>query len=306
MYASNFAGAFLAFRKWSSNIVLAACAAYVFAFGIHFIIHIDHVQMLPRAMMPLVILWFWRWLKNHKPRDLALAVFGLAVQFYCAIYLGFILLFAMAMIVFPYGLLRVRKVNHFLEKMRGRWWSTGLILLLAMMLVLPLALKYQYASKEVGGRSYEKVSRTLPKPQGYFFTHVAASNWRDLSLHGKDSMPIWWHQFHFVGIVPLLGLLLAILMLFKRNMNSRRDLIGLVIALLLSVLLLIEIGGSSLYVGIHTLPGFSSMRSMDRMVQAQILLVLFVGLSASTKVRVPRPVRILIGLALPADRSIGK
>lgn len=299
MYAFNYLCAFLAFHKWTENKVLAACGAFVFAFGLHLVGHVGHVQMLPRFMMPLVVVWVWRWMRHRRPYHLALALLGLALQFYCAVYLGFILLYALLALALVNAVVHFGQVKELWAAIKNNWLPHVMVLLIAVALMLPLAIPYLNSLDAVGPRTYEEVSQTIPRWQGYFFTHIASENWRDLSLHGKKTMPDWWHQFHFSGILPLLGLLLALVLLFLKRTSSRRVPLTLVMALTVSLLFCMDLGGRSLYYFIYQIPGFSALRSLDRMVQAQILLLLFTGLWAASNIQLPRYLKVFLALALP-------
>ena len=60
MFALNYWCCTIALRKWGGNWVLAACAGFIFAFGIHNIGQINNLQTLPKFVAPLTLLFFWR------------------------------------------------------------------------------------------------------------------------------------------------------------------------------------------------------------------------------------------------------
>ena len=64
LIALNFWAAFLAFRGFRYDVIIAAVGAFIFAFGIHQLGHLSHVQMLPRFMMPIALLAWWRVLQG--------------------------------------------------------------------------------------------------------------------------------------------------------------------------------------------------------------------------------------------------
>ncbi|MCB0787478.1 MAG: hypothetical protein KDC02_25075, partial [Flavobacteriales bacterium] len=91
LFALNYWGAFVALRGWRTGAVVAACAAFIYAFGIHQIGHLSHVQVFPRFMLPIALMAWWRVLEGGRTRWWYLTALATAYQFWCGIYLGFIL-----------------------------------------------------------------------------------------------------------------------------------------------------------------------------------------------------------------------
>lgn len=274
MFALNYLGCFIALRLWSGSTVLAACGAYVFAFGIHFIGQLEHAQVFARFMIPLAAYCFGRWLEQRTTRWAALAAASVIVQLYCGIYLGFMLIYLLGCLWTAHLIVYRRSWFPPAMPRRSVLVAHAVVLIIAVVLVLPLAIPYMRASTEVGPRTMAEVQATIPRPVSYFFTHPAAISWRDLSLHSQFAFPEWWSHFHFVGALPWLAILALPAVLLSRRVEAarKRMIAWLALALLLAILFCLNIGERSLYALVQLLPGFSSMRAIDRIINVQALL----------------------------------
>lgn len=282
MFALNFLCCFAALWAWTRRIIPAACGAYVFAFGIHFIGHMDHAQMFPRFMVPLAFWWCWRWLRTGRPMHLALVAGATVLQFYCGIYLGFILCYALFFLVVGYVLVHWRALRaQWSWSSSALWWSL-LVLVAGGLVMLPLMGPYLAISEVTGVRDYDQIATTIPRPSSWFFTHPAAVNWQSLSSHSKDAFPDWWSHYHFMGAVAWTAVIAAMALLWRGQ--DRKPLAALVLALALSLLFCLRVGDLSLYEPIAGLPGFSALRAIDRFVP--VLAVFFSALVAVVTARV--------------------
>lgn len=282
MFALNFLCCFAALLAWTKRIVPAACGAYVFAFGIHFIGHMDHAQMFPRFMVPLAFWWCWQWLRTGKPLHLALTAGATVLQFYCGIYLGFILCYALFFLVVGYVLVHRRALWAQWSWSTTTRWRSALVLVVCGLAMLPLMTPYLAISEVTGVRGYDRIATTIPRPSSWFFTHPAAVNWQSLSSHTKDAFPDWWSHYHFMGAVAWAAVIAAVAMLWRGQ--DRKQLVALVLALALSLLFCLRVGDLSLYEPIAGLPGFSALRAIDRFVP--VLAVYFAALVAVVAARV--------------------
>ncbi|QQR88161.1 MAG: hypothetical protein IPJ76_08125 [Flavobacteriales bacterium] len=276
MFALNFLCCFAALWAWTKRVVPAACGAYVFAFGIHFIGHMDHAQMFPRFMVPLAFWWCWQWLRTGKPVHLALTTGAIVFQFYCGIYLGFILCYVMFFLVIGHQLVHWRGLSALWSWSPRTVWRSLLVLVAGGLAMLPLMTPYLAISKVTGVRGYEHIANTIPRPSSWFFTHPAAVNWQSLSSHSKDAFPDWWSHFHFMGAVAWAAVIAAVVLALRGN--DRKPVAALIVALGLSLLFCLRMGDLSLYKLIAGLPGFSALRAIDRFVP--VLAVYFAALVA--------------------------
>lgn len=277
MFALNYWCCTIALRKWGGNWVLAACAGFIFAFGIHNIGQINNLQTLPKFVAPLALLFFWRHLATGSWKYLLLTVLAAVYQFYCGVYLGFMLVYALFFLLV--GHVVIFRSPSCLRRFQG-WRFTAIWLgaaVLGLLLLLPMMLPYFRVAQEMGTRSFAEVADSIPRPSSYFFTHPAALSWRSLNDVGKAASPIWWSHFLFVGALPWIAIVLAPVVLFaKRIPTSARRLVAAIgISLLLSMLFCLDLGGHSLYALVYKVPGFSALRSIDRFIHVQALFFLF-------------------------------
>lgn len=274
LFALNYLGCFIALRMWSGSTVLAACGAYVFAFGIHFIGQLEHAQVFARFMVPMAAYCFGRWLDLRTMRWAALAAASVIVQLYCGVYLGFMLIYLLGCLGVAHLVIHRRSWFPLSIPRRSAIAAHAVVLAVSLLLLLPLAIPYLRMAAEVGPRTMDQVQATIPRPVSYFFTHPAAISWRDLSLHGQFAFPEWWSHFHFMGALPWLAIIALPIVLLSRGVDAgrKRMIAWLALALLLAILFCLNIGERSLYALVQVLPGFSAMRAIDRIINVQALL----------------------------------
>ena len=282
MFALNFFGCYLALRKWTGNIMLSSTGAYIFAFSIYLLGHINHVQILPKFISPLVLYWFWRYLSEKRISSLALAITGLTYQFYCGMYLGFFLFYVMLFMFISY-LIVYRDWGNFKQFSQPRIaLSIVGIIILNLALLYPMLSHYLPVSSQLGFRDFSEISLYLPRWKSYFFSTPESYWWNSLSYHMRNSEMYWWENFLFCGILPWIALLLLPILYFHRavNAHSKKFLLYLLLTFLLCVLFTIKFDGVTFYKLIVNLPGFGSMRSINRIINIiilfQILIFVFV------------------------------
>ena len=85
LFVLNFICAYWALKKWTDSRLLSSVGAYIFAFSIFILTHINHAQVFPRYAIPLIIYWFWNWIKNKNLPSFYLLTLGIVYLFYCGI-----------------------------------------------------------------------------------------------------------------------------------------------------------------------------------------------------------------------------
>ena len=281
LFTLNYWCCLVALRKWAGNTVLAACAAYIFAFGIYNIGHMNNLQVLPRFIAPLALFFLWNHMRNGSWKWLLLAVLATAYQFYCGIYIGFILVYAL-FFLFLGHLIAYRRPSFLVRARDPRFVAVWLLTIAAgLLLLVPLMTPYMAVPKDIATRHYEEIAASIPRPVSYFFTHPAALSWRSLSHVGVDAFPLWWNHFHFVGALPWLAVLAVPFRLVSKSTcaEEKRLLMAITTTMVLSILFCMNLGGSSLYELVFQVPGFSVLRAIDRYINVLVLffLILFVS-----------------------------
>lgn len=301
LFALNYWCCLIALRKWAGNLVLAACAAYIFAFGIYNIGQINNIQVLPRFMAPLTFLFLWSHLRSGSWKWLLLAILAVVYQFYCGIYIGFILVYAL-FFLFVGHLIAYRKPSY-LRYFRNWRFTAGLCVFVAigLLLLLPMMLHYFAVPPDLGTRKFSDILASVPRPTSYFFTHPAALSWRSLSHIGVDAFPQWWNHFHFIGSAPWAAVLVVPFLLISKRVSARdrNVLVAIGSALVLSTVFCLNIAGFSPYKLVFMLPGFSVLRAVDRFINVQVLFFLVLSVAVLRPLFMRRRVAWALSFLLP-------
>jgi len=277
LFILNFICCYWVLTRWTSHVVLSATGAYIFAFSILLVGNIYNVQTYPRFIVPFVFYWSWKYLSVKQWKYFLFMLLGIVYQFYCGIYLGFFLLYAVLFLFISYVLI-YKDVFLFTQfkKIKTATCHLGIILL-AGILLAPLMQPYMEISGKLGMRQFQDVFPSIPTLTSYFFTSPAPVVWKFLSEHGK-SLPFWWCHFLFVGALPWLGIIAipAILLSRKTNPGKKKFIALIALGFLFSFLFSLNINGFTLYKIIYQLPGFASMRGVNRVINIEIMLFVLV------------------------------
>jgi hypothetical protein len=285
LFALNFWCCFIALRKWAGVDALAACGAYIFAFGIYNMGQMGHAQVFPKFMVPLAFWFLWRYLDSGVLKWSALALLAVVYQFYCGMYLGFMLIYGLFFLALGH-LVFLRRTNWWKQFLTWRYSLTWLLLLACgVVLFLPVGLPYLHMQAlvlktETGVRTFADIAGSLPRPISFFFSHPGAGSWKMFSESGLDVTPSWWDQMLFMGGMPWLSIVVALVLVRAKRISRmlRAILAALLLSFLLSWLFCMDIAGFSLYQWVFALPGFSALRSVDRIINVQVMffVLLFV------------------------------
>ena len=277
MMALNFICCYWALFKWFGNPILAATAAYVFAFSIFILGHIYNVQNFPRFIVPWVFYWLWQYLSQKSNKHFLWVVLGVVYQFYCGIYLGFFLIYCLIAFTVAYILIYRDGQLIWQFKKNNTIIYHVLSLVVAGLLMAPLMKPYLEISKQFGMRRFEDAYNSIPTLRSYFFSCSASVPWQVLSTHGIDTIKDWWCHFMWMGIVPWLGLItVPLVWLIKGDLAKRKLLSFLMLSLSFSFIFTLRIGDFTLYKYVFMLPGFSSMRGVHRVINVEVILFLLV------------------------------
>ncbi len=290
LFVLNFVCCFIALYRFSDHLILSSAGAYIFTFSVFILGTINHVQVFPRFMIPLVIYWMWQYLTTKQLKCLLFTCLGLVYQFYCGMYLGVLLIYVLFFLTASYFL--VYRDWSFLRCFKKFKWSAGHLACIAgsALLLYPLLHPYLEANKEIYPLSYYDVLPSIPYVTSYFFASPAAATWTCLSETGFGSIPNWWAHYMFIGILPWIALVIAPFLLLRQNVSvDRKRIVTFVVTLVLCFIFCLNINGFSLYKYLFDLPGFSSMRSLDRLLNLEIFLfaLIFVFVLAGLQKKFP-------------------
>ncbi len=274
LFGLNFICCFIALNNWSKNVILSSVGAYIFSFSIYNIGQLDHVQVFPKFIAPLVLYWCWKFISERKIKYFLFTALGLVYQFYCGMYLAFILAYVLLFMCISY--FAVYRDRLFFHSFRNKKALIGLaaILLLSIALLSPLVKPYLDVADKMGMRKFENAFNTIPKPISYFFAPESSIVWRFLSHPCLDRFPDWWSHRLFFGAIPWLGFIAGIYVLLSKRISkeNKKRIYFILLSVFLCVLFCLNIQGVTLYRIIFALPGFSSMRSIDRFINMEIIL----------------------------------
>lgn len=269
----NFLCAAFIFYKLSNNLAIASIGAYIFAFNIVMVGQYNHLQTLPKFIIPFAFYFLILFFKEFKLKFFLFALLAVVYQFYCGMYLGFLL--TMGLILF-FTLNIAFEFKLLLNKIKNWKWTISLMLisLLSLCLLFPLMKPYYTMSKVIGVWDLNSFFYTLPSIKSYFFIVGGNLIWPFFENTGKD-IPIYWEHFLFVGGVPIV-LMLFYIYFIKRFSNNNKIFL---FTLLLLIILTIRIGDFSFYRYIYNIPGFGSMRALGRIIHIELFFFSIIAVS---------------------------
>ena len=278
LFILNFICCYWALNKWSGNNVLSSTGAYIFSFSILLVGNIYNVQTYPRFIVPLVFYWCWKYFSEKQIKYFLYVSLGIVFQFFCGIYLGFLLLYALLFLFIAY-IIVYRDYTLFTQFKNNK--TTGahfLILLLSLCVFYPFIKPYVAIAQNAGIPSFDEVKQYIPTLRSYFFTDKAPVFWGVLSEHAVPVIKNWWCHFLFIGALPWLGILaLPFVLFFKRTEKpTKKFIFFLFLSLFLSFIFCLNINGFTLYQLIYKIPGFSAMRSMNRIINIEVMFFILI------------------------------
>tara|TARA_B110001452_G_scaffold251694_1_gene240967 strand:- start:863 stop:2833 length:1971 start_codon:yes stop_codon:yes gene_type:complete len=279
IFVLNFIAALWVLQRWCENSILASVGAYIFAFSIMLVGNIYNVQTLPRYILPFLFYWLWLFFIEKQTKYFAFLAIGLVYQFYCGVYLGFLAFYVL--VFFTVSLLLINKdyrisKKQVISKIFIR--DIAVTVFVSVALLGLLMFPYYIHSQEYGLRSYEEIKDTIPTLRSYFFTSGSSLTWgRALGEHGK-SLNLWWCHFLFIGGLPWVAVVGSCFLLFRKKIakQQRLTLLIFLLALILSIVFSLKIGEYSLYSLVYKIPGFSAMRSVNRVINTEIFLFILI------------------------------
>jgi len=270
----NYATSYLFLRKLFRNNYAAVLGAMVFAFSMALQSQMTHAQTFPRYAIPLAFLMAIKFKEELHPKYFFFTLLFVVYQIYCGIYLGFMLAIPIAIMLIiilwrDLSTGKLLKDRKWLIRMAGGLVSN-------IILVLPLMLPYMYRNKAATLNYYREILDTVPSIKSYFFSQHGSLVWDFLSKTATE-YPAWWdHQLFAGGIATVSILIFAGFQIKKLIKNGFRPEKGsildyLLISGIISKILYLRAGRISIYFLVFILPGFSSMRSITRIINIELI-----------------------------------
>ncbi len=274
MFALNFGAAYYALFRFTGNPLAAALGAYLFTFSLPVAAQLNHIQLLPRFCFPLALYWLYKFLDSPQFRTALLLSLMLVWQFYCTMYMGFMLLLSMLVVTVVYLTLKGWK------KAGSTWMDYSLLkkiaipLLLSVVLIAPLLLPYLSRSAQMGDRNWEEVWPLLPQVRSYFLPTDGAVLWDWMRPANIKKIAFSWEHALFPGIIAFLTTGWAVWFLFRQRTHAFAYQIGFFLLCFVGLLVLtLRVGDYTLYKAVAHLPGFGSMRGVTRVILAQLFFL---------------------------------
>lgn len=261
----NYLCCFYALRKLKISMYASSMGAFIYAFSALMILQSGHVQLLPRFAAPLAIVHFYLWMQNKNNKNLYWASILLVYQFYCAIYLGFFLMYVLGVLFLVYVLVE-RKLDVFktlIENKRSAL-QTGVIFI--FLFILMCVLLYPYYLQSIDKHAYppkEALLGMIPRVWSFFYSSGYSIVWGSISSHINSiipqSVPEHEHQL-YIGIVPYV-LFIAACILYRKNYTMKFFLVSVVVFLVATI----SIYDYSIY-GVLSdyIPGARAIRAFSR------------------------------------------
>ncbi|MFT3840981.1 MAG: hypothetical protein QM723_28580 [Myxococcaceae bacterium] len=257
----NYLTALFVFRRgfhfgWAGT----AAGAFLFSFGSPRLTQVGHQHLIPQFYTLLALYGLARLFRAER-WGVAIFCAGVVLQAYAGIYfawflgfsLGVALIAALAMKSSRATVLDIIKVNRV---------ALAAGAALSLVAVIPLALPYLHAAREVGYRSFGDAAPMLPRIQSWFYQGDRSWLYRPLAytaLYGK--LPMWWEHSIGVGFVTL-GLCVWS---FWRERSRPLFRVAAVTLLSIAVLTMYFRGGwSPWWLVFKTVPGAAALRAVSR------------------------------------------
>lgn len=277
----NYSSCYLFFNWLLKNKYAAVLGAFVFAFSMGLQSQMAHAQTFPRFFIPLAIWMLLLFMAEFKPKYFFFALFFTVMQFYSGMYLGFMLTIPL---IFVLIILTIKKRKELIQQFKQWKWLLKILLAITvnLILLLILMLPYYNRSVQVGESPFDNVLHTIPLIKSFLFAQPGNPIWGFLSGVGVE-LPASWDHHLFTGVISVLSLItFFVIMAFRKKLKLQalisNNIAILAITALLTFLFVVRVNELTLYRLFYSLPGFSSMRSITRIINIDVL---FFGLAVA-------------------------
>jgi hypothetical protein len=279
MVILNYSSCYLFLNWLLKNKYAAVLGAFVFAFSMGLQSQMAHAQTFPRFFIPLTIWMLLLFMAELKPKHFFFALFFGVMQFYSGIYLGFMLSIPLVFILL---VLTIKKRKELIQQFKQWKWLLQILVafFVNLVLLIVLMLPYYERSVQVGESVFEQDLHTIPLFKSFIFAPQGSPIWGFLNSVGTELQAPWNHQLFPGGIAVLSLLTFFLLMTFRKKLNIKQlhsnNITILALTALLTFVFVIRVNELTLYRLFYSIPGFSSIRSITRIINIDVL---FFGLA---------------------------
>lgn len=265
----NFFASYLFCKKITNDKYSGAIGAAVFTFSIALLAQYSHAQMFARFPILLAFYFGLRFCEKFRVKDFFLSILMVVYQYYCAVYLGFLLMVPVGLMLLVALFFRWKAFKTIIKpKLIG---AMLLSIVINALLLLPLLILYlnSPAMIKAGGlkkmNTYQEVFETIPTLKSYLLIRSHTNFWGFLNQVGFD-LPSWWDHQLFIGATVIASLSFLLFYGIKRILDSQviswqKSLLSL--TAIITFFMFLRIGSFSFYKFLHALPGFGSMRAIQ-------------------------------------------
>ncbi|MFI5203984.1 MAG: hypothetical protein ACHQF2_05755, partial [Flavobacteriales bacterium] len=266
--ALNYWITFYIIKKWIGDWRTAVLMAWIFAFTIFNMGQLNYMQMTLRFMVPVVFYAGYKMIETPAVKYAVWFMVGITFQFYCVIYTGLYLFYFSMLFLILYVFLS-RKWKNIMFYFKGKQLLyVGVTLIICTISILWLYKPYARMAVITGYRLYEDVKWNLPLLQSFLFPHETSTTWFFLHRAMIPENSIWWLQYNFLGVVPVLTFLtipfVGTYSLIKKTKFPSWLWACAIAAVCVVLVHLRTESGASLYRYIYNLPGVAGIRVCSR------------------------------------------
>ena len=210
MLVANFAAMLWALRRLGARPWVAAGGAFVFAFALPRVAHLNHQHMLPHFAAPIAICAALLWFERPTLRAWAALWVALGVQILAALHLGWFLALALAIWTPLRFVLEPAAWRRQGAWLRSHGWSATATVVAVAAVVAALLAPYAAARSAHGTRDDGQVTILAPRWTSWFAA-PSGTLASAVGLQSDPKSPFYWEHELFTGFALLAAAALALL-----------------------------------------------------------------------------------------------
>jgi len=280
--ALNYVGCYWGLRKLGLSALAAVAGSYLFAFGLPMMGQVTHIQMVPRFLVPMAVACVWRFLWSPSWVWLTGATACLVGQIYCNMYIGLFsaMLIAAVMLATVVVARKVLPWKAIFRPGRAEWLRRIGGCALPVLAMAYVTVPYLRTNTTYHVLPIAEVLTIAPDVAAWVRPPVESQSWGWLRaiLPDRDAVPFVWEKLLFPGAIAYVGVLYGAAQLLRRLRgkvtlgNNLPTCAVVMVAVLLPVpLLFLQVGGTSIYEGLLTIPGIAKLRASGRVILVLLL-----------------------------------
>jgi hypothetical protein len=266
MFALDFASFCWLGRKLGAGAIVSATAAFLFAFGMPRAAQLGHQQLLPQFYTPLALGWYWELLRKPSLKAMGLALLFTYLQVMAGIYLGWFLLFSLALFM-PILLLLSDVRPYTFRALIGSGVRTWAVVACWGGATAVSLMPYLRAQEIVGVRNFDEVDTMLPRLSSWFLSFHGSiyASWLNAESAG---LPMVHEHWMFTGFGVWIMVAAGIWALARGKIDKPLRPLMCAAGLTFVAIVVVSLrfpGGFSLWATIYeTVPGAGAIRAVSR------------------------------------------